>query len=334
MSLTATNSYLLNLDDAQSTINTNNTSFSDAFNCSWCSYAVTKSVDCTKAIANVFKVAMQNLLRCIAEPTTNTDALATVFRKINNHVLALVEKIRHIPGYFDSFRKSLGNTINCIDFLQTATSIHYFFSKQFLKDSKAFVAARVGILIADVGGAVLWLRSMGFSVFSKTAETVGNFRVFGFVPKVISVIPGLRNIEAVKNCAQAIGNLRIFSPLAKIPLGFVVTRALALGYTFFAIDAFKRMINKESATCEKRQAAIEFARFVGEVLLDALILAGVTSIVGLGVAGGTVAGLALGTILHKMYYTKELTAAQQGQKKVVEPAKPQEIEMQVLGVKA
>jgi hypothetical protein len=270
-----------------------------------CVRFVEKAVNCT---LHGITALVQKVFYGLSALAGDSNALAAFFRKLDKHVLRMMEHVGNLPGYFNRFGAAIRSAVAVIDFAQVAADIDYFINGKFKQDNKINIAGRVAACVADVGGALLWLEEMSFYSLSKAAAAIGNVRIFSFVPKVVSIIPGVRNCTRLQSVAATVGNLRVFSFITKISLGFVAERALTLAYAFFAIESFKRLIEPGTGI-QKVQASLDLASYSAELALDALLTVGVASTVVLGIAGATCLTLALASFLHKVSHEKELKKA-------------------------
>lgn len=247
----------------------------------------------------------QNVLVGLSALCEDTNALAALFRKLDKHVLRMFEQTARIPGYFDKFADSIRSTTGVIDFVQVAADADYFFNGKFKDDNKLSISAKIALTITDVGGSLLWLEEMSFFTLSKAAASIGNVRIFSFVPKLISSIPVIRDFAGLQRLAATIGNARIFSWISKISLGFIVERALTIGYLFLAAESIQRLIQPGNSY-QKTQASLDLASYVSELALDALLTIGVTSVIGLGAVGSVCITFALSSFAYKLFHQDEL----------------------------
>jgi len=271
----------------------------------WCRQGLVSAENGVKATGNAIENFVQGFFRAMTELTADTNALAAFFRKLDKHVLVMMEQLGKTPEFFNKFRENIRATVGFIDFVQVAVDVDYFANAKFKEDNKLSIAGRISIAVADVGGALLWLQEMSFFNLSKAATSIGNIQVFSFVPKVVSVIPVIRDVAALQRVAATVGQVRIFSAITKISLGFVAERALTLGYVFFAAESFQRLMSPGNHF-QKTHAALDLASYISELALDALLTVGVTNIIGLGVMGTVCLSLALSSFLYKVFNEKEI----------------------------
>lgn len=264
-----------------------------------------RTVAAAKYGAESATTAAQQTLNSLSRVVLDANLVASVFRKLEKHVLKLVEHVSKSPGGFDKLSELLRRNVAIIDCVQVAGDIDYFVNGRFHQDTKAIVAARVSMMVANVGGALLWLESMAFFSLSKAAAAVGEVKVFGFVPKVISSVPGLRDLTTLQNLAKGFGEVRVFSVVAKISPLFITLRALDFMYAFFAFDAAQRLANADNIH-KRTSAGLDLSSYLAELAISAMVFAGVTNIVGLGVVGGVCITLTLSSFIYRITHEKQL----------------------------
>lgn len=247
----------------------------------------------------------------------DTNALASVFRKVDGFILNAVEVIRNIPGYFNAYGQSLHQAIGVIDTLQVAGDVDYFYNKKYKGNSDLSFASHVALAVTNAGGAVLWLNELTFINLSKAASTIGEtrafsalaslkeVRLFSYVPKVVARIPGVSQLPRVQAAASVIGELRVFSPLFKITMNSFVLRSLTLTYALMAAESFQRWMQPGNEA-QMRQAGLDFGWFTSELVIDAAVTFGMTNVIGLGALATACAALAASTVIHRAYNAKAL----------------------------
>lgn len=271
----------------------------------------------TNAAANAVVKTVQVTIKSISEVTSDTNAVATFYRKMEKHVIEFIEHINEFPGSFGKMAGTLKKAVAFIDFVQLAGDLNYVVNKKYkektdekgnvikLADSKAMIAAHAAMATADAGGALLWMQDLGFLNLSKTAEALGQVKLFSFVPNAVASVPSLQKIGFIERAAQAIGNFKVFGHLSKLSCLTVTLRALDLMYAFFALDAAQRIIKAPNAT-HRTSATLDLSSYISELVLSALLLAGVTNIVGLGIAGSTCIVTALTSFAYRVNHHEEL----------------------------
>jgi hypothetical protein len=91
---------------------------------------------------------------------------------------------------------------------------------------------------------------------------------------------------------------------------FITLRALDLGYALLAIDAGRRLLNAENVK-QKVSAGLDLTSYLAELTLSAILLAGVTNVIGLGVAGSTCVALTVSSFLYRIANEKEIKQSAQ-----------------------
>lgn len=281
----------------------------------WLGRAMTNIKDAANHVGNKLTELPSYILTVAKHASDDTNMTATFFRKTNNQLIHVVAHVRGLPAdTWSKFREGMQGLIGIVDFFQLAVEIDYFTGRKlqddYAKGKTAIIAGHVGFTTAEIGGGTLWLNDLGFIDLGKISAKVADTKVLSFIPKLVAAIPGIRNWTALQRLANTIGDLRIFSFVTKISLLSVTLRALALGYLFFAIDALQRMIDPVRSQIEKISAGWDFTALSSELILDALVLAGVTNIWGLGAAAA--AAVVFGTISlgYRMENGSAMAAAQ------------------------
>ena len=271
----------------------------------WCGYRITAVKESACSAGQAVVSAVQSVFARLGDLQMSTYELACFFRKIEKYLLCAVESAKSAK-----IARILVNYISFVDFVQLARDIDYFVNARWkgLHDEKggmiskregiAAIAANVMSLVADVGGALLWLEEMAFFSLSTAATAVGNVRIFGVLPKVIALVPGLRDMKTLTQAAEALGNLRVFSFVTKVSPLFITLRALDLMYVFFTIDTVQKLMHAKN-DCQKMSEGLYLSSYISELTLSALVMAGVTNPIGLGVAGATCLTLALAAFLYR-----------------------------------
>jgi hypothetical protein len=245
-------------------------------------------------------------------------ATASVFRKLDQYTLRLIEHINHAPGSLSQFQLFLRRNVAFIDLAQLAADIHYAVSGRFKevynakedkfekeKDNALMVTGKLAALAANTGGALLWFNEMGLVSLSKAAEVIGETRIFSAVPSILSSIPALKDFPKLHTVAKAIGEFRVFSFIKHTSCLFVTLRALDLMYTCFAVDAGNRLLNADSRI-KAISAGLDLSSYLAELTLSAMLLAGVTNVVGLGVFGTACIVLAASSHIYRAANEKEV----------------------------
>lgn len=261
--------------------------------------------------------AAQKVISSIQHIVTDAPMTAGVFRKLDQHVLRMIEHLNDAPGSLSRFQLFIKRNVAFIDFVQLASDIHYFATgciKETInskgkvvkeKDNNIMVAARFSAFAANIGGTLLWFGEMGFLSLNQAAVALGEVRLFSFVPKVIESIPVLKSFTDLHKIANVVGEFRVFGFLKHVSCTFLTLRALDFMYAFFAIDAARRLLSAESQI-KAISAGLDLSSYLAELTLSAILMAGVTNVVGLGVVGATCITLAVSSFLYKTVNDREI----------------------------
>lgn len=283
----------------------------------WCGRGASAIGNGVSSAGNAIIHVFQQSLNGLHLITSDTSATAGVFRKLDHHVLKFFEHLSDSKGSLIRFGTFLKRNVAFIDFVQLASEINYFAGCKFKerknaqgevvkqRDNNVVISGRAAFLTANTGGALLWLEEMSFFSLSQIGKAIGEARVFSFVPKVISSIPVLRDLPGLQNVAKTIGEFRAFSFVKHFSCLSITLRALDLGYALFAIDSSRRLFNA-SNKIQTISAGIDLSSYLAELTLSALVFAGVTNIIGLGVAGATCITLAAASFLYRVTHEKEM----------------------------
>lgn len=250
--------------------------------------------------------AAQHTLHSLSKIALDAQKLSAVFGKLEKHVFKLAEQMVKAPGSLGTLSELLRRTASVIDRAQLASDIYYFSCGKFNEDTQPKVAARISLLAANIGGVLLWLEEMAFFNLSKAAAAIGEIRVFAFLPKIVSNIPGLCDLSRCQAIAKAIGEVRVFRIVAHIPLAFVTLRALDLMYLFLTADAAQRLADADNP-CKRVHAGLDLSSYLAELTLSAMVFAGVANIIGLGAMGGVCITLTLSSFIYEANHKKELS---------------------------
>lgn len=273
--------------------------------CNCCGHTIETVSEGAKAIAESIGRACQHIFDAGAAAIDDIPTFSSVLRKLDRQVLDLVEQIREIPGYFDKFRKAVGPTVGCLDFLQSAADIDYFVNGKFASDDKWTIKSKIAFLIADLGETISWLGEASVLNLSKAAKSIGDVRLFGFVPKVVDSLPVVRNFSSLQTFAKTVGDLKVFGVVTKVSLGTVIGSALVIAYTLAAAAAAIKLVNTDSAI-RKTHAALELSNYISEIALNSLMLVGFASVVGMGIVGAAGIITAVAAIVYKINHKEEL----------------------------
>lgn len=284
---------------------------------SWCGRCVSVIGGSASAVGQHLVAGLQGTLKGIQLIASDSNAIAAVFRKLDQHVLRFCEYIADAKGEFGRCSTFIRSQVAFIDFAQIAADVHYFGCGRFKeqrneqgkvikeKDADLIVAAKVSFGLANTGGGFLWLEEMGFFSLSKAAASLGEVRLFSIVPKAVSSIPVLRDISSLQTVAKAVGEFRAFGFLKNMNCLFLVLRGLDLGYALLAIDASNRLANARN-DAQMISASLDLSSYLSELVLSAMLLVGVTNIISLGLGGMTCITLAASSFLYRATHDKEI----------------------------
>lgn len=321
MTLTAT---ILELSPSNIINSTNDQSTTTGVE-NWCGHSASVLKEGVLTFTNgVFSVA-QKLFSSMNLVFSDTPSTAGFFRKLDHHVLRFLEHVGDAQGKLTTVQTFIKHNVAFIDFVQVIADVEYFVRGRFKasvnekgeikpRDANAVIAGKFSFMVADTCGALLWLNEMSFISLSKAAAAIGEARVFNVVPKIVSSIPVLRDFSGLQKVANAIGEFRLFSFVKNTSLVFVTLRAIDLGYALFAIDAGRRLLNAKNSN-QKISAGLDLSSYLAELTLSAIMLAGVTNVIGLGIVGTTCITLTLTSLFYRVAHedkikTKSLLPAQ------------------------
>jgi hypothetical protein len=215
----------------------------------------------------------------LAEIKDDPDALSKVIRGAGYLLLgaATLSGISYLP----KLNTRLDHAVGLIDFAQVLSDFKFYFSGEFLQSNPLINLGRAAFVVANVGGAFLWLQELGVKC-AFIAKTIGQTRVFNF--------------------------------LTKVPLGMIVTGAVGFGFAFFGADAIRRLVKnwnstEENANVVRRQAWIDLAWCTAEVFGKCLIIGGLTASLPIVALGLVSVGLGLAAFLHSKVYSNQLKSS-------------------------
>lgn len=272
------------------------------------SYAIV-SHECSQTVSKLTTLT-QNMFLVGSSIVCDTNAMASIFRKLDRHVIKGIEHLAEVPGKLEKLTQSLKHAVGLIDFVQVFTDIDYFYNRKFEKDRIFACLSKISVTVADFGGAILWLEELSFMHLSSIAHSMAEIRVFSFVPKTVesaSKLLGLGSASVLSKIAVKIGEVRVFSFMTMTTMHFIATRALTLTYIFLAIDSVHRLINPGTEV-QKTQASLDLALYLAELILDALMTIGVTNLVVMGATGVGAIALVIASFSYKLFHLEELKA--------------------------
>lgn len=251
----------------------------------WYGHIVNEVKDRTHELCSKIASCVQQTLDVLGALIIDANTVGTIFRRLNGQVYNMLAKLKLVVCPLGKLKRATGHLVGWVDTLQVVGHVDYFGAKKYKNESDIKVASRVAICVADVSGALLWMQELRFISLSKAATSLGNIRLFSFIPKVITAIPLVRNISSLQHVAAYVGEIRVFGVFNKLSMCFIANGALALFNAFSAINAIQTISKASFSAQEKTQAALNLSYHLSELTLAALIAGGVTSAIGLGVVG-------------------------------------------------
>lgn len=328
----STNLPIITLTSVPSSINEHSTIYSTSSNTLPDGEAAKAESWCGRCISTTGKgvsVAVYGAIRAVQQVFTvaslliaDAPATAGVFRKLDQHVLRFLEHLGVAKGQLSKFSVCLRRNVAFIDFFQLAADINYFAAGRFkekrnekgeiekARDHALVITGKLALFSADIGGTLLWLQEMSFFSLNATAAALGEVRLFSFIPKAVAAIPGLRDFASLQRVANGVGEFRAFSFVKNFSCLSLTLRAVDLAYLIFAVDAGRRLFNADNAI-QAISAGLDLSSYLAELTLSAIVFAGVTNVVGLGIAGTTCIALALASFLYRVGHEKEITQKSQ-----------------------
>lgn len=274
-----------------------------------------------KKVADVAFRTFSDTLLVTKEILNDSGNAGTVIRKISKDLLIFVEMYRSTPGFFDKLREGVKDMGGFMDVVLVAADANYFLKGSFVEDTKSYVAARLAMVVADVGGALLWFEEMGFFDLTKVAQSLGEVRLFKYVPAIVEHIPVIKNMEIAQHVAESLGEVKIFSVLTKISLEKVVNSSVCLVFGFLTLDAFLKMQDtSEAHKYLKTVLGIDSAYYAAELALTLAAFVGVTNVFGLGVLAASCVGLCVGKVVYSVIHKEQLANDKEAQRILREQA--------------
>lgn len=283
----------------------------------WGGHCVSVVTGGVSAIGLLMLASVQYPLQGIHSIAADSNAIAAVFRKMDQHVLKCFEYLTDAKGGLNRLSNFLKSQVAFIDFTQMASDIYYFGCGKFReqrnergeivkqKDPDLVVAAKVSLSLANTGGNLLWLQEMGFLSLSKAAATIGEVRLFSAVPKIVSSLPVLRDMPALQNVAKSIGEFKAFGFINHVSCLPLVLRGLDLGHALLAIDASNRLAMAIN-DAQMISASLDLSTYLSELVLSAMVFVGVTNVISLGIAGMACITLVASSFLYRISHEKEI----------------------------
>ncbi|QLH37079.1 MAG: hypothetical protein HWD61_13830 [Parachlamydiaceae bacterium] len=257
-----------------------------------------------KGFGHHFKVIREKVQTFIVDAFR---ALAKVFNersplgKVYKLSINVLTGIGHAVG--SNFRgagllKALGivdNFNDCLDFVEdTDHFIHARFNDKHGKVANRWeFAARIALLIADVGGIVLWLNDLTFISLSKASAAIGK----GFSKLASALGPTFnRAINGVVKTLPFVAKVA-----AKVTLLNVIRSVVGFAFIALAANECRKIYTaiKERNWKEAANCSLNLISYAAEVALKALAIVSCTCIPGLVAVGCVAAGFGLASFIMK-----------------------------------
>lgn len=236
-------------------------------------------------LASKFLFVFDNTIRFTTKALEDSATLSTMCRKLDKHILPMMQKLRHLPeDHFNILSRALKAGRGITELAQVATDINYFVSKKFNKETWAKIGEKCCLAISHIAFGLVWLKEIGVANLGKAAASLGNIRLFSFVPSLIAFIPGISSVPHLEKAASIMGELRLFSVINKISIEVFAETILALSYILVTYRVYEKY-NETVSTKDKEganAAILEGLYSVSELAIDGVLLAGCSNILALG----------------------------------------------------
>lgn len=193
---------------------------------------------------------LKQSLFAVGKITEIPSPFATVCRKITESVGPSLAYLANCTAKWNAAAKNFSCCFEAIDLLEIINDANYFINGGFAKDraKKHYysVAAHIALVPVDMITVVLFVRDtfkVSFRALGACANAVGNFRVFGFVPKVAQWVqnwPLIRSVPNLTGKAAWLGNVRVFGFFTRVSLATAARVLVTAAYIYFAADAWHR----------------------------------------------------------------------------------------------
>lgn len=259
-------------------------------------HAIKSIKTCSLKVINKTQKAFETTISIAGSLVTNPTFLASVFRRSVSYVIPLIEHTSKTAN-LTLLKRGLSRARDSIDVLQV--DYHLITSGRWKEGDLAESVSNVSFFVSGVLGNICWLADIGAINLEKTSKAIANLRLFRFIPAVLSNTPGLKNLSKLGHIAAKIGNVRLFSGIGKLSLGFLVERILGVAYVCLAVHAIQRLAAGGTGT-QMTKAALDLADSVSTIALDIVVLAGLTNVVALGVMGCISLGLTVSNYIYEL----------------------------------
>lgn len=266
---------------------------------------------CKESIITVKNCALnliQNIFYAMGHLADDANALASVFRRLDEQVISGFEYLARMPGRLDKLHASAHHLVSVVDFMQLFADVRYFANKKFSNDTVYKIAAKVATAVADVAGALMWFREMGLLNLAKISASIADIRLFGMAPKFAETVKNakiLTSIPFLGKFVNTVGELRVFGYLAYVSVDVVAIRALTCFYCIAAIDAINKLLDPNDS--DHTGASLDLIYYLFELSLDVLLTVGVSNPVALGGVGVCCIASGLTAFFYTIFKEKEET---------------------------
>lgn len=237
-----------------------------------------------------------NSIKIVAKAFDDSYTLSVICRKLDQHILAMLQQLGSIPSsYFMKFSEALKSVRGVVEVAQIAVDINYFVSGKFRNETMAGVYGKCCLAVSNLAYGLNWLKEIGAIKLNNVAASLGNVKLFKFVPAIVSIVPGVQHLPRVEKSALMIGELRVFSFVNKVALDVFAETALAFSYLLFAYRAYE---NYHQATEAKNDAGVNAALldgmyFASELAIEGFLVVGCSNAIVLGSMAATSVLLAI-----------------------------------------
>ncbi|MCE5316712.1 MAG: hypothetical protein LLG04_05035, partial [Parachlamydia sp.] len=145
-------------------------------------------------------------LYAVGKITEIPSPFATVCRKITEAVGPSLAYLGNCMAQWNAAAKNFVCCFEAIDLLEIINDANYFINGGFAKDraKKLYysIAAHIALVPVDMITIVLFLKDtfkMSFKAFGACANAIGNFRLFGFAPKLAQLVQNWPIFRSIPN---------------------------------------------------------------------------------------------------------------------------------------
>jgi hypothetical protein len=198
----------------------------------------------------------------------NTQATASLLKKINRNILPIIEFLQNVPNRYAKLNTILTSSVAIIDSVQITLIIDYLVNRKFNYDTALIITGRIFHFIALLGECFFWLAKDGF-IFENFAKTVGNSCFFS--------------------------------------LKVLINSSFGIYHFLFAMDTYNQLHETQNLF-KKQFQQIEIAKHTAELALASLTMIGNTLCYSysLGITSIVCIGLELASLIYKDCHEKYL----------------------------